>query len=189
MANLGRLRCTWLGNGVVGPGLSTFYFDAANTGAATAVLNFFTALNPVLMPSGLQITVPNNGDIIDSATGALIGAWTDPGTGGTFSATGTGAFAMGVGFRVAWTTNGIHLGRRVRGSTFICPIMGAIYDSAGTIANATVMSASAAAQTLATSAPAFKVWSRPRGTTPGVSSAMTGGSVPDKISWLRSRRT
>lgn len=180
MANLARLRCTWLGNGVVGPGLSTFYFNPANTGAAAAVSAFFTALNPVLIPSGLQVSIPTSGDIIDDATGALVGAWTDPGGPFTFTGTGAGTFAMGVGFRVAWTTNGIHLGRRVRGSTFICPIMGAIYDSAGTIANATVTSASAAAQTLGHVGSAVQ----------GLESAFRhhSGDVDGHDRWLRSRQ-
>lgn len=189
MASIARLRVEWSGTGIQGTGLSTFYFNPSNTGAATAVKAFFTALNPVLWPAGLTITVPPGGDIIDDATGVLSGAWTDAGTGGTITGTGSGTYSLGVGMRVKWGTNGIFRGRRVQGSTFIVPIMGAIFDSNGTIANATVTSSSAAAQTLATSAPQFKVWSRPGPTWSGTSNNMTSGTVPDKVSWLRTRRT
>lgn len=189
MANLARLRVEWAGNGIVGPGLSTFYFDPADTGAADAVETFFGALNPVLFPAGLTITVPSSGDIITDTNGELSGTWSDPGTGGTITGTGSGDYALGVGMRVKWTTGSIFRGRRVKGSTFIVPIMGAIFDSTGTIDSATVSSASAAAQAMVTGGVTFKVWSRPGEGYAGSSSDITGGSVPDKVSWLRSRRT
>lgn len=189
MASIARLRVDWAGNGIVGPGLSTFYFDPSNTGAADAVHDFFEALNPVLFPSGLTITVPSSGDIITDLTGELSGTWSDPGTGGVTTGTAVGDYALGVGMRVKWTTSTIFRGHRVKGSTFIVPIMGAIFDGTGTIDNATVTSASAAAAAMLTAGVDFKIWSRPGEGYSGSSSNITGGSVPDKVSWLRTRRT
>jgi hypothetical protein len=189
MATIYRLRAEWGGNGVVGPGLSTFYFSTTSSGAADAVETFFTSLNPVLFPAGLTINVPSSGDAISDATGELTGTWSEPGTGGIITGTGTGDYALGVGMRVVWQTSNVFRGRRVRGATFICPIMGAIFAANGTLDDATVASASAAANTMVTGGVEFLVWSRPGAGYSGVSNIIDTGFVPDKVSWLRSRRT
>lgn len=188
MTNLARLRVTWEGAPVTGGGLSTFYFDAADTGAADAVFDFFNSA-PLLYPSGLTITVPSSGDIIFDQTGGLIGTWSDPGTGGSVAGTNTGDFFAGVGLRVTWPTDGIFRGRRVVGSTFLCPIAAAISDTSGTIDSATITALTTAATALATSGPDFRIWSRPVGITAGESNSIVEAIVPDKTSWLRSRRT
>ena len=188
MAAIARLRAAWAGSGIDGPGVSTFYFDPSDTGAADAVHDFFQALNPVLFPSGLTITVPPNGDIIDDATGVLSGSWNDPGTGGVTTGTATTDFARGVGFRVVWNTSGIFRGRRVRGSTFIVPIQGGVFSTSGLLDPATVAATQAAADALVGSGVTFKVWSRPVDATPGESNDFTSATAPNKVSWLRSRR-
>lgn len=188
MANLARLRAEWGGTPVAGPGLSTFYFDPADTGAADAVYDFFNAA-PLLFPAGLTITVPPSGDILDDATGDLVGAWADPGTGGIVTGTNSGDFFQGVGMRVKWLTTGIFGGRRVVGSTFICPIPSAIADTSGTIDGATVTSVQASADAMIAAGVDFKVWSRPSGILTGESNLIVDTLVPDKTSWLRSRRT
>lgn len=188
MANLARLRCPWSGSPVVGPGLSTFYFDPADVGAADAVFDFFTATGTLLYPTGLSITVPSSGDIINDVNGELTGTWSDPGTGGVFTGTNTGDFFAGVGMRVRWLTNGIFRGRRTVGSTFLAPIAAAISDTSGTIDNATVTSVQAAAAGLVTSGVDFRIWSRPGPTFSGQSSLIVEAQTPDKTSWLRSRR-
>lgn len=188
MAVLARLRCTWNGAGVVGPGVSTFYFDSADTGASTAVLAFFNTA-PLLFPSSVQITVPSGGEMINDGDGSLAGTWNDPGTGGVVTGTNTGDFAMGVGFQVRWQTAGIVGGRRVVGSTFIVPIASGIFDTNGTLDTATVTAEQSAANTMIGGSVTFKVWSRPTPSRVGTSNNITSAVVPDRVSWLRSRRT
>lgn len=188
MASLARLRVTWSGSPVVGPGVSTFYFDPADTGASTLVRNFFNAA-PLLFPAGLTLTIPSGGEIITDTTGDLSGTWNDPGSGGTVNGANTGDFAKGVGMQVRWQTGGIVGGRRVVGSTFLCPIAGAIFDVDGTVDNASITSTQAAANTMIGGAVTFKVWSRPTASRAGTSNDITSAVVPDRVSWLRSRRT
>lgn len=188
MASLARLRVTWTGSGIVGPGVSTFYFDPADTGASTRVLAFFNTA-PLLFPDKVTITVPSGGEIITDTTGELSGSWNDPGTGGTVTGTNTGDFAMGVGMQVRWQTGGIVGGRRVVGSTFLVPIASGIFDVNGTLDTATVTAEQSAANTMIGGAVTFKVWSRPTPSRVGSSNDITSAIVPDRVSWLRSRRT
>lgn len=187
MATLLRVRSSWGGTGVVGAGVSTFYFVAATPGVTAAVSTLWSSMAPVIA-TGVSITTLNTGDTIDSDTGEINGSYTD-GTTTTVTSSGTGSYASGVGARIRWTTGGIRAGRRVRGATFICPLSAANYDTNGTIASGVVTSMSAAAQALLTATtPNFVIYSRPGGGLPGQASVVTAGIVPDAISWLRSRR-
>jgi hypothetical protein len=137
----------------------------------------------------VQISVPNTGDLLDSATGELTGVWTD-GTAGTVFCTGAGAFAAGVGLRLQWLTATIANGRRVRGATYIVPVGGSTFDDDGTLANGVVAEVQNAANALITSqAGALTIWTRPKGATPGGTASVVNSRVDDTISWLRSRRT
>lgn len=189
MANLKRLRAAWSGNGVVGPGVSTFYFTATATGFPADLQTFFQAVKSNF-PSSVTITVPNTGDTIDETTGALQGVWTDAG-GSTTVGTGSGAFAGGVGMRCRWITGGIHNGRRVIGTTFLAPMVNLAWDTDGTPGAATVSGIQTAASALVSAVtPDMVIWSKP--TPPsgsdGESNAVVAALVPDAISWLRSRR-
>lgn len=188
MTTLKRVRVLWTGTGTVGEGLSTFYFDSVATGFVADLSTFFNAIKAAV-PNDVTWTCDSSGDTIDSDNGALNGTWTD---GSPFSIVGgsTGNWAAGVGYRFRWLTGGIHLGRRVVGSTFICPIDGSLFDATGTIDNTTRTTAlTAAAALLAAQTPDWKIWSRPNDVGASAVSAVTGVSLPDKVSWLRSRRT
>jgi len=165
---------------------------------ADDVLAFFDAA-PLLFPVGNTITVPNGGDIIDDVTGNLAGSWTDTGTGGVATGTETGSYAKGVGLQVRWRTSGIVASRRVTGSTFMVPIAGSLYDTDGTIDTAVITSLQSAADDLVAAMAGFRIWSRPVEADPdhvppivardGTSSAVVAAVCPDRVSWLRSRRT
>ena len=188
MANLARVRCVWSGSPVVGPGLTTFYFDEAHTGFAADVSDFFQAVDAYL-PVGITVAVPSDGDLLDVATGALTGTWTDTAT-GPGSGAGFGAYPAGVGARLSWSTGGIVAGRRVRGSTFLCPIVNSSFGTDGTLDNATVSALQAAGNALvAASGTNMKIWSRPAPGRAGAASTVIASVCPDKVSWLRSRRT
>jgi len=96
----------------------------------------------------------------------------------------------GVGARIKWQTSGIRGGRRVRGSTFLVPLGVQHFDSAGKIDAAAVSLADVeAAAFVSATTPNLRIWSRPNGGPNGQSNEVTGGAMPDQVSWLRSRRT
>ena len=184
-----RLRCEWSGIGQVGPGLSTFYAEADGTQAiASAAAALFEAVKNVI-PSGGSVQVPAQGDILDETTGELVGVW---GSGPTTTVTMTGsqAHAAGVGARVVWNTAGIVAGRRVRGATFLVPLGNASFDGTGTLVPTALTPITAGITAfLAQAGGNAVVWSRPADGRVGSAHPIVSGNVPDKVSWLRSRRT
>lgn len=188
MALLYRMRVAWSGSPIVGPGLSTFYFENVLSSYPTDVLALYTAIRSYV-PVGVTWSVPNAGDVIDEETGVLTGAWST-GTAGTETSTGVGGFAQGVGARIAWHTATIRGGRRVRGSTFLVPLRSGAYDTAGTIDSTILTALRTAAQTLLTATAADqRIWSQPRPNLVGAGVPIVAVQVPDTVSWLRSRRT
>jgi len=188
MANLARVRAEWTGSTVTGGGVSTFYFDEAAEGWTSLLANFYATFQAFL-PSGTTIKVLSVGDLIDVATGQITGSFTD-GTDQTVSGNASGVWAAGVGARFVWTTAGIHNGRRVKGSTFIVPLAANEYDVLGTIKDSSITTMVGAATTLLGALPnAMKIYSRPVNGAGGQASTVLSGSMPDKVSWLRSRRT
>ena len=186
---LQRLRCEWTGTGVEGPGLTTFFAEADGTLAiSVGAGGFFTAVRTII-PTGTSIYVPNGGDVIDELTGTLIGTWGTSG-GTTITASGTGNFAGGVGARVVWETDTIRGGRRVRGSTFVVPLVASRYETNGTIDSTALSAMTTAISDMLVQVPTqMRVWSRPRPGLTGAGVQVQRGIAPDKVSWLRSRRT
>lgn len=174
---------------MVGDGLSTFYWGSSGlAGYPSAVLAFFNAIK-ALVPGGVTWTVPSSGDLIDDATGELHGTWSISG-GGAVASTGISTYASGVGARVVWVTGAIRGGRRVRGSTFIVPLTTAQYDADGTIQSTAAATIKSAADAYLTSVGVNAlVWSRPRTGLAGSGVPIASTLVPDKVSWLRGRRT
>lgn len=183
-----RLRCEWTGTGVEGPGLTTFFAENDSTvGISGAAANLFDAVKGMI-PTGTSIFIPNGGDVIDETTGTLVGTW-GVGTGTTITCSGGGSFAGGVGARVVWETGTVRGGRRVRGSTFIVPLVVSYYDSQGTISSAGITAIQAGIDSfMAAILARGRVWSRPRPGLAGAGVVISSGTVPDKVSWLRSRR-
>jgi len=80
-------------------------------------------------------------------------------------------------------------GRRLKGWTFMCPIIVGGYEANGTLTAGTVSGALAAANTLVTNGTTI-IWHRPdKGAANGSSAIVLSASVPDKVSSLRSRRS
>lgn len=188
MANLNRVRVELTGSAVTGGGVSTFYFTAGATGFTAALGDFWEAV-AAFMPDSCTVIVPNAGETIDLATGQPNGVWTD-GTAESHTGSGGSNFFAGVGARAVWETLGYNNGRRVRGSTFLVPLRNGVADGAGTIESGVLSDLQDAADALvAAQSPDFVVWTRAVGGTGGATSAVTAAVVPDKTSWLRSRRT
>lgn len=188
MANFARARVTWTGGAVVGDGVSTFYFGATAAGIHAGLAAFFDAIKNQF-PSTITWGIPGSGDVIDDATGALTGTWTD-GADSTVVATGAPSFyVQGAGARVKWLTSGIVAGRRVVGSTFLCPILGEKFSGAGALDDAMRTQFQTAADGLLGISTALLVYSRPAPGRAGSMHTVVAAQVPDKVSWLRSRRT
>lgn len=184
-----RLRCAWVGPGVEGPGLSTFFAEADGTVAISVAASALFDAVKSLIPTGTTITIPNGGDVIDEMTGTLTGSW---GTSSTtiITCTGAGSFAGGVGGRVVWETDTVRGGRRVRGSTFIVPFIATQYDTNGTLSSTAVTALQTGLTNFLTQVPTQgRVWSRPRPGLVGAGVQISRGVAPDRVSWLRSRRT
>lgn len=188
MALMSRIRVVWSGTGVVGQGLTTFYSSDGLTPAALpgAVLSFFDDIKGIV-PSGVTWTIPSSGDVLDDTDGEIQGGWAETG-GGSVSSTGTAEFAQGVGLRIKWVTAGVVAGRRVRGSTFIVPVVTADLQSDGTFRVNEINIMGAAAVALLAADPTLGIWSRPTVARSGSFHPITSVVTPDAISWLRSRR-
>lgn len=180
-----RVRIPW-NTGAGGAGLSTFYtLDSVD---ATVELNTFWNAVKAVVSDTVNFSVPSNGDVLDAATGALTGAWTG-GTAGTYTGTSHGAYAAGCGAFIKWNTGIVVNGHRVKGRTFIAPILSAGYDVDGTIASGYLSIIQNAATTLAGSGKIY-VWHRPTPSSPGsgVMCLITSATVPDQTTSLRTRR-
>lgn len=189
MPTLLRLRVTWTGTPVVGTGLSTFYFlETASSGASGSVKAFFTAVKATF-PSGITWTIPASYDAIDAATGTLLSGGSFTGSGTETSGTVGSNFTQGAGGRVVWNTNGIFRGRRVRGSTFMCPLVHDYWEGASAISSVATGNWASAAAALIAAEPTLAIYSRHVGGTAGAGNVVTSATIPDKTSWLRSRRT
>ncbi len=191
MTQIQRLRVTWTGSVTIGGGLSTFYCSTSGDPLAAGVTAFFTSLAGITS-NQVSWTIPFSGDLIEDTTGQLTGTWTEgAGTPSTVPATNAGLSVMGVGVRVVWNTGGMTRGRRVRGSTFLTGLTGDSFDGAGAVTSARITTVQNAANTLRSTVPTLRIVSPPTSilAADGKSSVVVSATVPDKVSWLRSRRT
>lgn len=206
MAILARLNVAWQ-NWPGAPGLTQLYFDDTSSMQtnADAVRAFFEAVK-ALIPTLTTITVPGSGDRIDAADGSIQGSWSIATPPALVTATGAGAYAGNAGAVVHWTTSGIVAGRRVRGRSFLVPIVSTAFETNGSLTSAALTTLTTAANTLITATtPNFKVWSRPvkahteydkkTGQPTAVAAragsgvTVNGQRIPDLAVSLRSRRT
>ncbi len=180
-----RIPVVW--SGAVGlPGVSVFYGVPGTPSLNGDVLAFFDAIK-ALIPTVVQITVPSSGDLIEDSDGSLAGTWSNS-SGGTVTGTGSGGYPASVGAACVWNTSGVRGGRRVRGRTFITPCVNLLFDTNGTLETSRLAILQAAANALAVTG-RMLVWSRPSvALGAGDSSAVTGATVPDRVTALRSRR-
>lgn len=185
MPDLRKIPVVW--NGLTGlPGVSVFY--SADPDDPTVALGAFFSAISNRFPNGLTWSCAGSGDTVDVATGVLTGSW----TGGTpFSQSGSGgatAYAAGCGAYVKWGTPLVVDGRRVKGRTFLAPILTSEYQSDGTITSACLTTLQTAANTLEATG-LLVVWHRPSpGGSNGIAATIDSATVPDQVTSLRSRR-
>jgi len=139
-------------------------------------------------PTALTWSFPSAGAVINEQTGVLESAWSDGSPPANVSGLSANTWVNGVGLRVKWTTGAFYHGHRVTGATFFVPLQINAYEGAGNIVAVNLGQFVSAAATMLASA-SFRVWSRPSPEGVGQSFAVNGADVPDKVSWLRGRRT
>lgn len=188
MTDLARVRVAWQG-WPGSPGVSTFYLANSPTQLhIDAIRAFFNSLAGSL-PTGLTITVPASGDIIDDASGLIVNSWAVVTPPTVVTGTGAGNYAGNAGAVCHWLTSTVLNRRRIRGRTFLVPLVSTAYDTAGSLSSTLITSISAAAATLTSALGTnFRVWHRPANGAAGTNGTVTGFRVPDLAVSLRSRR-
>lgn len=183
---LNRVKVNWTG-WPGAPGVSTFYVSTTITDL-TPLKTFFSAVSAYI-PTAVVLDFPNVGDVVEEATGLITGAWAGPAV-TSQSCTGSGNYAGNAGAVINWRTTLLVAGRRVKGRTFLVPLVTTAYDSGGSLSAGFISSVNAAAAALITGwAGGLKVWSRPRPTIAGAQATVLTGTVPDLAVSLRTRRT
>jgi len=147
MTSIQRVRCDW--TGFIGqPGVSTFYAVAAST-LVPQLRTFFDAIK-LLLPTDVNIQVEGSGDELESTTGALTGSWTTT-TPASVQGASANVYSAVSGALVQWKSDTVLSGRRLRGHTFIVPLVAVGYDTSGQVLSTfrTSLNAAAAALVLA----------------------------------------
>lgn len=187
-----------------GPSVSVMHFQDGPSAQSAADLladirPFFIAAQGYL-PNDVTISFPSEIAHLNIATGELesVEPVVPPA-----SVTGTvsGAWAGGSGGRVVWGTNNIHVGRRVRGTTFLVPLAGSAFGTDGRMTGPFTTAMTTAGNALIAAAEAgntrLSVYSRPVRPSsvppitvgrPGALFSVVSASVPGVAASLRGRK-
>lgn len=197
MTSISRMRIGLTGFSGA-PGVMTFY--CLNPGTSLSVLVAFANDIKAEMPPTVTLSVEGHGDVINDTDGVLTGSWTasEP---DSVVGIATGVYAAPAGASIAWLTETILDGRRIKGRTYVVPMATGQYQSDGSLDSTQLGNLRTQAAALVTDgAGDFVVWHRPRaaraavGSRPAVTAragghaVITGSSVADKVAVLRSRR-
>jgi hypothetical protein len=188
-----QLTARW--NGFTGsPGWIRMKFlgelNVADANTAAANFRSFLVQLSTLGPAGSSITFDTAVGIYDN-DGSQTGEVTLSVVPAAISCTGAGAYAGGAGAVINWTTGAFHLGRKVRGRTFLVPLTQGAFQTDGTLASTVQGNIQSAGVTFANSSPSPVVFSQKPNGSGGVSSlisVISGATVPDRTAILRSRR-
>lgn len=188
MADLSRVVIQWSGTAVVGGGVSVLHCAPGDEHALMTEFRAFINTCVGNFPNALTISFPSSGPVVRESDGELVGGWADGSPPANITGASANTWANGVGLRVKWTTSIVHNGHRIVGSTFMVPLQINAYEGAGNIVAVNLGQFQSAGNTLA-AAGHLRVYSRDTGISDGVSALVTGCDVPDRVSWLRGRRT
>jgi len=188
MATIARYRTVW--SGFPGaPGYTSLYSrNTAGAPVLSAIRTFWSSVSKYF-PTGTTLQVEGTQDLIEETTGALTGQSinTPP---AIVTSIGSGGYTGVAGAVVDWSTISFVNSRRVRGRTFLVPLINSAFDTSGSLLSTAQTDLQTAVSTLVSSiSPDFVVWHRPVGGTGGQGYSVTSGSVPDFSAVLRSRRT
>lgn len=197
-----RVKLRWTGfQGA--PGYSIFHFrdfgapggwEPGPTEAAACVdrvKTFAQALNGVL-PNGLTLTTLGDVEEIEDTNGQLVDIHSVAQPTPMVSNVTAGPYAAPVGAVINWRTGTVRKGRRIRGRTFLVPLIGACFENNGTLIASALTTINAASTTFIADAvaPDLGVYARPSapGATDGQWAPISSFNVPDMGAVLRSRR-
>lgn len=188
-------QLTFRWNGFTGsPGYTRMKFlgELTQADANTAAANMRTFLAAALAtfaPAGSSITCDSTVQLYDGS-GLQTGELALTSIPSAIAPTGAGTYAGGAGAVVNWLTSAFHLGRKVRGRTFLVPLTGTAFQADGTLATAYQSTLQTAANNFAISSPTPAVFSQKHvgGSTQSMIAVITGATVPDRTAILRSRR-
>jgi hypothetical protein len=187
---IAKINVSWTGwNG--GPGLSTFFAlnqQPGDTIALAPLRDFFFAAVTGHLPSIVSIAFPVAGDVLDETTGLVLGGWSAT---PVSPVTGVGAtnFSATSGAVITWRTLTIVNGKRIRGRTFLVPLLASAYAPDGTLDTnfrGNVLAAGAAL--IAQSVTTFGIYHRPVSGAGGKIAQIAAATMTDRAMVLRSRR-
>ena len=187
MTDIARVRIELIGTGVIGPSVLTLY-TAGLGGDLTVAARDWLDAQKANITTDVSYVFPSGGDMIDDATGNIVGTW----TGGTvlpLAGTGGGAYAKGVGYMVRWLTAGVVNSRHVKGRSFIVPVVGSVFTSDGGVDPTLGAAIATASNDLVSDLGGnLRVWSRPAPGRAGSSHAVTSASLSYVTAWLKTRK-
>lgn len=199
MPNVARVTAVW--NGFQGaPGYSKFSFgnvtDLSTAGGATSAVRAMFQGVASLIRTGHTVQVQAVVEMHDMDTGLLVSEFTVTPAPSIVNGTASAAtvWAGGTGVTVNWKSAGIFNGRRVRGRTYLVPLIG-VADVDGTLLATAMSTVQSAADGLVTSVAAdLVVWSKKFTTDAkpvqiqGGMNSVTAAVITDKTGILKSRR-
>lgn len=203
MVTIMRVQADWTGFPGA-PGYSSFYFRDFGTGgldgtepdqaqaqsAADRVSTFFTNVRAHIAAE-VNLAINPEVEFIEDTTGLMQSIAQISPTPITGVSAG-GSWSGPVGAVVNWRTDSVKKGRRIRGRTFLVPIVSSRYHAQGGLAEQYRASIETAATNLidTTDTPDLGVYSRPSGpgATDGQWAVVSSCNVPGLSAVLRSRR-
>lgn len=188
MPTCSRVVIAWSGQAVVGGGVSVLHCAVGDEHALMTDFRAFLNTTTGNFPNQLTASFPSAGTTINEADGQTNGAWSDPSPPASITGASANTWANGVGLRVKWTSSTFHNGHRIVGATFMVPLQINAYEGAGNIVTVNLGQFQTAGNTLV-AAGHLRIYSRDTGLHDGVSVQALGCDVPDRVSWLRGRRT
>lgn len=195
MANVFRGFIDWTGN-VTGSAASTFHFrepagGVSNNAYAADIaeaLDAFIAAVGGLIGAGVNLQTRAAVDILTEASGVLT-VQLPVTVAAARAGGGEGAYSRASGCVIGWGTPTIVNGRRVRGRTFLVPLGGNAYDTAGTLSDVGRGNLVNAATGLITNPDTeLGIYHRPVAGVGGVLATVATAAIKDKVAILRSRR-
>jgi hypothetical protein len=170
--------------------------DAASLNSAGAAVRQFFFQIATQLPNLSTVSVQSIVQVYEMANGLLLReeTMTTPPAQVVGSATAGTLYSGGVGVYVTWLTSAVYNGHKVRGRSYLVPmVLGGAAD--GTLGTGTVSLVQGAANALVSSQTGkFAIWSKTFTDPPkpqqigGGLSIVTSANVPDKTGILRSRR-
>lgn len=198
MVDILRLKINWTGF-PGGPGYTNLHFRNTTPGtisqavvdSAITATDIWLEAWKATFPSGTSVLIDPTADVLDETNGDLKAFMS-----GTPTASRTGStaatYSAPTGACVNWYTNAIRNGRRIRGRTFMIPLGGGAWDTAGSLENSKLTAWRTATGIFVNAGTDsdFGVWSRPSGpdANDGVFAPATSYTIQDRAAILTSRR-